>query len=194
MNLWIPAGLCRTGDPAGGVAGPAIRAVDGQGGRTVVEHSPVQLPRRMPVGQRRDGGECGQAGRDVPAGVRGAGEGDGQGPPVRNKQESWVDPFGHGLPLRAPRLAITDDRLALDFGRDAHDLCRNGPPPGRGRGVEPRGQQLGSVSGHPLPADPHTAEQRDPVTVRTAGAGSIGHETSPSSPSGATASGALPDG
>src|SRR5215210_6517004 len=128
------------------------------------------------------GGVAGQPGGNVVAGGRGAGEGCGQGPPVRPKQKTRVDPFGDGLPLRARRLAITDDRLALEFGRGAHDLSRNGPPPGRGRGVEPRGQQLGSVSGHPLPADLHTAEQRDPVTVRTAGAGSIGHETSPSSP------------
>ena len=129
----------------------------------------------MPVG-KRGGGEGGQPGENVVAGGRGAGEGCRQGPPVRTKQKTRVDPFGDGLPLRAPGLAITDDRLALEFGRDAHDLCRNGPPPGRGSGVEPRGQQLGSVSGHPLPADPHTAEQRDPVTVRTAGAGSIGHD------------------
>src|SRR3954469_2395300 len=92
----------------------AVRIGNGQGGRAVVEQSPVQLPRRMPVG-KRGGGEGGQPGGNVVAGGRGAGEGCGQGPPVRTKQKTRVDPFGDGLPLRAPGLAITDDRLALEF-------------------------------------------------------------------------------
>src|SRR3954447_2222095 len=83
----------------------AVRLKNGEGGRAVVEQSPVQLPRRMPVGQR-GGGEGGQPGGNVVAGGRGAGEGGGQGPPVRTEQKTRVDPVGEGLPRRASGLVV----------------------------------------------------------------------------------------
>src|SRR3954451_4290754 len=92
----------------------AVRIGNGQGGRAVVEQSPVQLPRRMPV-RKRGGGEGGQPGGDVVAGGRGAREGGGQRPPVRAVREARIDPLSDGLPRRVCRFVVPADRLALQL-------------------------------------------------------------------------------
>jgi hypothetical protein len=157
-HLWTARAVVDDRGHLGGrreVTGGAER---GQRIRAVIEQSPVQLPSRVTVGQRRSGGQRGQPDGDVVAGGRSPGQRGGQRKPVRIAHQAGIDLDDERPPGRLGRLVVGVVRFALQVGCDLQDAGGDRPPVLGGGGVAPRGEQLWGMAGHPAAADSHAVE------------------------------------